>query len=133
MRHRIPLCALALAALTALTALTAIAGCGDSGTAEPDTARSPSQGSTSPADLCTTIITKWAQTIYDSGDKTYGDYQSMGLSNGQYLILRDILDAARAERRRETAAAGRELIARQARERCAERHRDGGPSGGPWT
>ncbi|MGW6533856.1 hypothetical protein [Streptomyces venezuelae] len=127
MRHRISLCALVLAALTA------VAGCGDSGSGEPDAARSPSQGSTSPADLCTTIITKWAHKIYDSGDKTYGDYQSMGLSNGQYLILRDILDAARAERRRETDAAGRKLIGRQARERCAERNRDGGPSGGPWT
>ncbi|MEV0259267.1 hypothetical protein AB0H82_34075 [Streptomyces sp. NPDC050732] len=134
MRHRIPLCALALAALLA-------AGCGSSGGDGPDrpegsTASAgsrPSSGTTSPAELCTAIITKWAQQIYDSGDTTYGDYQSMGLSNGQYMILRDILDAARAERRRESATAGRELIARQARERCAERHRDGGPSGGPWT
>ncbi|MFH8611163.1 hypothetical protein ACH4D5_27175 [Streptomyces sp. NPDC018029] len=135
MRHRISLCALALAAAVAT-------GCGSSGHdgrdghnghGRSDAAPSPSPRTTSPADLCTTIITKWARQIYDSGDTTYGDYQSMGLSNGQYMILRDILDAARAERRRESAAAGRELIARQARERCAERHRGGGPSGGPWT
>lgn len=125
MRHRISLCALALAAV--------VAGCGSSGSGDSDAAPSPSTATTSPADLCTTIITKWARKIYDSGDKTYGDYQSMGLSNGQYMILRDVLDAARAERSRESAASGRELIDRQVRERCAERYRDGGPSGGPWT
>ncbi|MEV7191727.1 hypothetical protein AB0N81_07950 [Streptomyces sp. NPDC093510] len=135
MRHRIRLCALALA----LPLTLSTAGCGDSGVPDADTTTSTTSGpkaapsSTAPAALCTTIITKWARQIYDSGDTTYGDYQSMGLSNGQYMILRDVLDAARAERRRESAAAGRELIGRQARERCAERHRDGGPSGGPWT
>ncbi|WP_055566310.1 MULTISPECIES: hypothetical protein [Streptomyces] len=126
MRHRISLCALALAAVVA-------AGCGSSGSGDSDAAPSPSTATTSPADLCTTIITKWARKIYDSGDKTYGDYQSMGLSNGQYMILRDVLDAARAERSRESATSGRELIDRQVRKRCAERYRDGGPSGGPWT
>ncbi|MEU6996190.1 hypothetical protein ABZ953_36765 [Streptomyces sp. NPDC046465] len=137
MRHRISLCALALTA-----ALTA--GCGSSGSGSgsddgPDaTLRTPhtshpSAGTTPPARLCATVITKWARQIYDSGDTGYGDYQSMGLSNGQYMILRDILDAARTERRRETDAAGRELIARQARAKCAERYRHGGPSGGPWV
>ncbi|MFK4067872.1 hypothetical protein [Streptomyces sp. NPDC029674] len=132
MRHRISLCALALAVLLAVLLA---AGCGSSGGDGSDGSdrSGGSPRTTSPADLCTTIITKWARQIYDSGDTTYGDYQSMGLSNGQYMILRDILDAARTERRRESAATGRELIARQARERCAERHRDGGPSGGPWT
>ncbi|MGV9882052.1 hypothetical protein [Streptomyces sp. NPDC003006] len=135
MRHRIRLCALALT-LTLPPALGT--GCGDPA---PDP-KSATASATSPADLCTAIITKWARQIYESGDSggsdgsggsAYGDYQSMGLSNGQYLILRDILDAARAERRRETATAGRELITRQARERCAERYRGGGPSDGPWV
>ncbi|MEU7580549.1 hypothetical protein AB0B50_23445 [Streptomyces sp. NPDC041068] len=132
MRHRIRLCALALALPLTLSTV----GCGDSGTPDADaTTSSPeaSPSTTSPSDLCATIITKWAREIYESGDPGYGDYQSMGLSNGQYMILRHILDAARAERRSESAAAGRKLIDRQARERCAKRYRDGGPSGGPWV
>ncbi|MEU6122504.1 hypothetical protein [Streptomyces sp. NPDC047123] len=128
MRHRISLCALALTTV----AVTAT-GCGGSGSGAPDASPSPSPGTTSPEDLCATIITRWAGRIYDTGDSTYGDYQSMGLSNGQYLILREVLDAARVERRRESVGAGRKLITRQARERCAERYRDGGPSTGPWT
>ncbi|QEU95040.1 hypothetical protein [Streptomyces kanamyceticus] len=132
MRHRIQLCAPTLAAVLG-TALAAT-GCGSSGTeGSPSTSTPPSASATPPAKLCTTIITKWAREIYDSGDDTYGDYQSMGLSNGQYLILRDVLDAARAERKRQSAAAGRKLLDREARERCAERYRDGGPSGGPWV
>lgn len=132
MTHRTRLCALALTATLTLTPTTA--ACADPG---PDPGRTdhtaPSARTTSPADLCTAIITKWARQLYEAGDSTYGDYQSMGLSNGQYTILRDILDAARAERAKGSEAAGRELIDRQARERCAERHRDGGPSGGPWV
>ncbi|MEV5980250.1 hypothetical protein [Streptomyces sp. NPDC052114] len=132
MRHRIRLCALALA----LPLTLATAGCGDSGTPDADGTTTPptaSPGTTAPADLCATVIAKWARKIYDSGDSGYGDYQSMGLSNGQYMILRDILDAARAERKRTSTDDGRQLIDRQARKRCAERYRDGGPSGGPWV
>ncbi|MEV0524609.1 hypothetical protein AB0I66_14395 [Streptomyces sp. NPDC050439] len=124
MRHRKQLCALAL------TTLLATAGCENEPSAE---APAPSPATTSPEDLCTALITKWARQIYDSGKETYGDYQSMGLSNGQYMILRDTLDRARAERKRQGADAGRKLIDRQARERCAKRYRHGEPSGGPWV
>ncbi|MEU6675366.1 hypothetical protein [Streptomyces sp. NPDC046853] len=131
MRHRNQLCALALTAALATT--PGITGCGDS--APPDDARgtSPSPATTPPGDLCTALITKWGRQIYDSGEETYGDYQSMGLSNGQYMILRDALDLARAERERHGAAAGRTLLAREARERCEKRYRHGEPSGGPWV
>ncbi|MEV6755534.1 hypothetical protein [Streptomyces sp. NPDC051214] len=124
MRHRKQLCALAL------TALLTTAGCENEPSAETP---APSPATTSPEDLCTALITKWARQIYDSGKETYGDYQSMGLSNGQYMILRDTLDRARAERKRQGADAGRKLITRQAHERCAERYRHGQPSGGPWV
>ncbi|GAA3131250.1 hypothetical protein ACFQ0X_32460 [Streptomyces rectiviolaceus] len=134
MRHRKPLCALACTALLS-TALLAATGCESSPSA--DDARSkapqPSPSTTSPEDLCTSLITKWGRQIYDSGKETYGDYQSMGLSNGQYMILRDALDLARAERKRHGADAGRKLLTREARERCEERYRHGEPSGGPWV
>ncbi|MGW5865458.1 hypothetical protein ACWFRJ_25140 [Streptomyces sp. NPDC055239] len=124
MRHRKPLCALAFATLLAAT------GCGSSPSTDSPT---PSPATTSPEDLCTALITKWGRQIYDSGKETYGDYQSMGLSNGQYMILRDTLDLARAERERQGADAGRKLIAREAHERCEKRYRHGEPSGGPWV
>lgn len=129
MRHRNPLCALAL------TALLAAAGCGESPSADTPRGKTPapSPATTSPEDLCTTLIVKWGRQIYDSGKETYGDYQSMGLSNGQYMILRDTLDLARAERARHGVGAGRKLISREARERCEERYRHGEPSGGPWV
>ncbi|MFD0413672.1 hypothetical protein [Streptomyces sp. NPDC127108] len=43
-----------------------------------------------------------------------------------------LLKAARAERERHGAAAGRKLMQRQAREKCTVRYRDGGPGGNPW-
>ncbi|MET9560468.1 hypothetical protein [Streptomyces tauricus] len=57
----------------------------------------------------------------------------MGLSNRQYEILLDVVDAARAEKRREGAQAAGELIDRTARERCEERYRNGNPTEGPWS
>lgn len=52
----------------------------------------------------------------------------MGLPDGQYEILREVVDAARAKRER---AADR-LIDRRARELCEERHRNGEPTGRSW-
>ena len=86
--------------------------------------------SVSDAELCATIVAHWSREVLDSG--TYGDYQSMGLSNGQYEILRDVVDAARAVRSDQGSAAADELITRRARTACAERYRDGTPTGGPW-
>lgn len=110
-------------------------GCGDWGARGDATATRTLGGShspsaspsvTPPARLCTRIIGYWSRRT-PTGD-TYGDYQSMGLSDGQYEILREVVDAARAERER---AADR-LIDRRARELCEERHRNGEPTGGPW-
>lgn len=56
----------------------------------------------------------------------------MGLSNGQYEILVKVVDAARAEEKRKGEEAAELLIDRRTRELCAERYRDGAPSGGPW-
>jgi hypothetical protein len=80
--------------------------------------------------LCARIVAHWSRNVLDSG--TYGDYQSMGLSNGQYEILRAVVDAARAAERHRGAAVADELINRQARAACTERYRQGAPSGGPW-
>lgn len=86
---------------------------------------------TSDAALCARLIAHWAREALD-GD-TYGDYQSMGLSHGQYEILMRVVDAGRAVRRRQGVSAAEELMARQARTACAARYRHGVPTGSPWS
>ncbi|MEY7979716.1 hypothetical protein AB8O53_25750 [Streptomyces pilosus] len=119
-----------------LAAAWAVAGCGaaDSGhprTADPPAGRSasPSPRVTSDEDLCTRIVGHWSRELLDG--RGYGDYQSMGLSGGQYDILREVVDSARAARRQGTADVGK-LIDREARAGCAAWYRSGGPGTGPW-
>ncbi|MFG3658972.1 hypothetical protein [Streptomyces sp. NPDC047706] len=91
----------------------------------------PSPHATPPAEVCARIIIYWSRETLDGG--TYGDYQTMGLSNGQYEILRDVVDAARVTQKRQGRSAADKLITRQAHERCVERYRGGGPTSGPWS
>ncbi|MEU2286781.1 hypothetical protein ABZ614_33455 [Streptomyces sp. NPDC013178] len=107
-------------------------GCGGFGHAEAKGTASgtPSASATPPEDLCTRIVAHWSREVLNS--ETYGDYQSMGLSNGQYEILRSVVDAARAEHRRQGAEAADELIDREARAGCVAWYRSGGPGKGPW-
>ncbi|KUL68501.1 MULTISPECIES: hypothetical protein [unclassified Streptomyces] len=118
-----------------LLAACSAGGCGGPG-AEPSPAGVPASGdspsptATSPAELCTRIIAYWSRRAL-KGD-TYGDYQSMGLSDGQYEILRAVVDEARAERERAGDAAAGRIVDRRARAACEKRYRDGGPTGGPW-
>lgn len=113
------------------------AGCGAPAPTTPTPTASPSPQVTSDVELCTKLVGHWSREVLD-GD-TYGDYQSMGLSNGQYDILREVVDAARAaeraaERRtpRQSAESTGELIDREARRGCTQWYRDGGPGEGPW-
>ncbi|MEU2332227.1 hypothetical protein ABZ770_11115 [Streptomyces sp. NPDC006654] len=114
---------LGLALLTACGAATAPTAARHTPTGRPSTA-------VSDATLCARIVAHWSREALDDG--TYGDYQSMGLSNGQYEILRDVVDAARDVARRHDAAAADRLIDRRSRSACADRYRHGAPSGGPW-
>ncbi|QYX80834.1 hypothetical protein [Streptomyces akebiae] len=116
--------------------VTGCAGAGESGgSAGPSTAAdgggplSPSV--TPPEELCAKLVSHWSLEVLD-GD-TYGDYQSMGLSNGQYDILREVVDEARAEKKRAGSTAARRLIERRARAGCQEWYRSGGPGEGPWS
>ncbi|MFE0258047.1 hypothetical protein [Streptomyces sp. NPDC059010] len=119
----------------ALLAAGLAAGCGQPGARDATdkagaSANSPSPSATPPARLCAQIIGYWSRRTLD--DDTYGDYQSMGLSDGQYEILRKVVDAARAERKRADAPSAERLIDRRARELCEKRYRNGEPTGGPW-
>lgn len=121
---------LGLALLTGVLAT----GCAESGTtggsASGRNSSSPSPSATPPEELCAKVVAYWSRETLD-GD-TYGDYQSMGLSNGQYEILREVVDAARAEKKREGTDAAERLIDRRAGAGCAEWYRAGGPGEGPW-
>ncbi|MGW7644567.1 hypothetical protein [Streptomyces bobili] len=113
---------------TALGAGVLVTACAGSGGAGAPSTAPPS--ATPPEVLCARIVAHWSREVLDGG--TYGDYQSMGLSNGQYDILRSVVDDARAAKKREGAGAAYELIDRRSREGCAARYRSGGPDKGPW-
>ncbi|MDG5802768.1 hypothetical protein P9869_08865 [Streptomyces ossamyceticus] len=114
-----------------------VTGCGasgaDSGSAGPSAGGSvpPSPAATPPERLCARIVSHWSREALD-GDG-YGDYQSMGMSNGQYDILREIVDAARAEQERAGRKAAERLVDEEARTRCAKLYENGNPTGGPWS
>ncbi|MET8568613.1 hypothetical protein [Streptomyces sp. NPDC004783] len=128
---------LSLALLTAALASgcgNPVAGDGRSAASGHDTGAPPSSSSTqppvSPAELCVRVVSHWAREVLAGG--TYGDYQSMGLSNRQYDVLREAVDAARPVRREQGDRAAGQLIDRITRDRCAGHHRGGGPGQGPW-
>ncbi|CAL9426831.1 hypothetical protein SUDANB15_01953 [Streptomyces sp. enrichment culture] len=125
--------------VAALLAGPTATGCGATGSGHADRAPSagadggrtttPSPRVTSDEDLCTKLVGHWSRKVLDG--RTYGDYQSMGLSGGQYDILREVVDSARAAERQGVTDVGR-LIDREAREGCVEWYRAGGPGEGPW-
>ncbi|MFH9086050.1 hypothetical protein [Streptomyces sp. NPDC017673] len=100
-------------------------------TAPATTSAPASAQPTSDADLRTRLVSYGARRTLTDG--TYGDYQSMGLSHGQYRILMDVVAAGRSVRQRQRADAAWRLMDRQDRAACAARYRHGTPSGGPWT
>ncbi|MEU5333788.1 hypothetical protein AB0G51_10690 [Streptomyces asoensis] len=114
----------------ALLAGLLTAGCGSPGAADARSGPSAGPSTTSPGELCTRVVAHWAREVLDS--TSYGDYQSMGLSNGQYDILRTVVDAARTARKHQGPSAADELIDRETAERCAARYRPGSPTEGPW-
>lgn len=129
--------AVALPAVLVTAALVTLlaAGCDPPGSGgarvpSPPPPSSSSPSATAPEDLCARLVTHWAREVLDG--TAYGDYQSMGLSNGQYGILRDAVAAARPVREQRGAPAAHEVIVRHVREACAERHRTGRPDEGAW-
>ncbi|MEW2449900.1 hypothetical protein AB0896_20430 [Streptomyces parvulus] len=122
---------LLLSALPAVTAVT-IAACGNSvgqvaGSGTGATTPKPP----APGEACVSGVGHWARALLD-GAEPYGDYQSMGLSNRQYDILREVVAAARDAAREQGTRRARELMARQVREACEKEYADGGPREGAW-
>ncbi|MFJ4779532.1 hypothetical protein [Streptomyces sp. NPDC088762] len=109
------------AASTLLAAL-ALTGCSPS--APPDTAssESPAASPSSPAQICTSLVSYWAKETL-LGTKWSGlDWEQKGLSNDQYAIHEDAVAAGRAEERTSGRDKALELIDRFVAQRCAEQN-----------
>ncbi|MCT7352832.1 hypothetical protein N4P33_11715 [Streptomyces sp. 15-116A] len=123
-----------LAAALLLAVTSATAGCDDTNARPPSpshsTSDSPSPLATSPTEICVQLVTYWSRKALAGDD--YGDYQKMGMSNGQYNILLEAVADARPVQRRQGTDAAHDVIDRQVREGCAERYRGGGPTESPW-
>nr|WP_086705527.1 hypothetical protein [Streptomyces sp. BJ20] len=126
---RAPLLAVLVAALTATGCAAEGSRTARAPSPPPSTADTPSPKATSDVDLCVSIVRHWSREVLDG--RGYGDYQSMGMSGGQYDILREVVDAARAARRQGARDVDR-LTERQARAGCTAWYRSGGPGEGPW-
>ncbi|MFE4369899.1 hypothetical protein ACFRMN_17035 [Streptomyces sp. NPDC056835] len=108
-------CSLALCAALLGGALT---GCGG-GSAAPDRDATPAAHRTTPAELCTALVSYWAKEALKGSEWAGLDWEQKGLSNEQYAIHEEVVAAARAERVKHGSAAAEALIDRGTAERCA--------------
>ncbi|MFI8099977.1 hypothetical protein [Streptomyces sp. NPDC086023] len=126
------LAALALCAAAPTSCTTPDSPTGPAARSAARSAAAPAPAPTTPRELCVHLVSYWAARILDGGPHAHFDYQEMGLSGGQYEILRTALAAARAVRPPGDTAAAHLAAGEEARRGCADRYRHGTPSGGPW-
>ncbi|MGW1254302.1 hypothetical protein ACWD5Q_03700 [Streptomyces sp. NPDC002513] len=119
-----------------LPAGAATAGCAPSGSSGTRSAEAAVSASASPRTapfefekVCARIVAYGSRTVLEGG--TRGDHRPRGLFNGRYGVLRTVVVADRAVKRRQGADAVEQLTVRRAREGRADRYRTGGPSKGP--
>ncbi|MGX1883936.1 hypothetical protein [Streptomyces sp. NPDC055287] len=106
----------------ALLAALAVAGCSASRPAARPATPSPTPHKTSPEEICTELVSYWAEETL-KGSKWSGlDWEQKGLSNEQYTLHEEIVAAGRAEAKRRGRAAGLRLIDRLAKQECAARN-----------
>ncbi|MEX0174315.1 hypothetical protein [Streptomyces sp. LMG1-1-1.1] len=89
----------------------------------PEPAPAPSTGSPSahastPADICTSLVSYWVKEALEGSMWAGLDWEQKGLSNEQYEIHDDVLAAARAEERRAGREAATAFADRESRRRC---------------
>ncbi|MET9608953.1 hypothetical protein ABZZ17_28465 [Streptomyces sp. NPDC006512] len=107
----------------ALLAALTLTGCTRSAppAPPPDTVTSPAPRPSSPAQVCTSLVSYWAKETL-KGSKWSGlDWEQKGLSNEQYEIHEEAVAAGRAEERTAGQDKALELIDRLVAQRCAER------------
>ncbi|MER5884387.1 hypothetical protein ABT160_11210 [Streptomyces sp. NPDC001941] len=120
-RHRArttPRTAAAAAALACLAA--ALTGC--SGGAAEGGGASASPRASTPADICTSLVSYWAREALTGGKWAGIDWEQKGLSNGQLVIHDRVLAAARAEEKAHGRDAALKLIDRETRRACRDQN-----------
>lgn len=105
-------------AACALLVALAVAGCTESSTSGQPAPSTPAPQKTSPADICTNLVSYWAKETL-KGSKWSGiDWEQKGLSNEQYALHEEIVAAARTEEERQGRDAALRLIDLQTRQKC---------------
>ncbi len=116
-RHASVVCA-----MCALLVTIAAAGCTRSPYVERPAASTPAPRLSSPADVCTSLVSYWAKETLKGGKWAGIDWEQKGLSNEQYVIHEELVAAGRAEEKRQGRGAALALIDRQARQKCTARN-----------
>lgn len=106
----------------ALLAALTLSGCSGSTPHPQQAASAPATSPSSPAQVCTSLVSYWAKETL-RGTKWSGlDWEQKGLSNEQYAIHEDAVAAGRAEQRTAGLDKALELIDRFVAQRCAEQN-----------
>ncbi|MFE9793473.1 hypothetical protein ACFYRL_17235 [Streptomyces goshikiensis] len=106
-------------ALAALLVALALSGCSASAPATPHPAPTPASGPSSPAQVCTSLVSYWAKETLKGTYWSGLDWEQKGLSNQQYEIHEEAVAAGRAEERTAGRDKALELIDQLAARRCA--------------
>ncbi|WP_322870135.1 hypothetical protein [Streptomyces goshikiensis] len=114
-------------ALAALLVALALSGCSASAPAAPHPTPTPASGPSSPAQVCTSLVSYWAKETLKGTYWSGLDWEQKGLSNQQYEIHEEAVAAGRAEERTAGRDKALELIDQLVARRCA------GADGATWS
>ncbi|MEU8936937.1 hypothetical protein OHU17_26465 [Streptomyces goshikiensis] len=106
-------------ALAALLVALALSGCSASAPATPHPTPTPASGPSSPAQVCTSLVSYWAKETLKGTYWSGLDWEQKGLSNQQYEIHEEAVAAGRAEERTAGRDKALELIDQLVARRCA--------------
>ncbi|TDU78783.1 hypothetical protein EDD91_5577 [Streptomyces sp. KS 21] len=109
-------------AVAALLAALALSGCSTSAPSAPPQTPTPAPGPSSPAQVCTSLVSYWAKETLKGTYWSGLDWEQKGLSNEQYEIHEEAVAAGRAEERTAGQVKALELIDQLVARRCAERN-----------
>ncbi|MER7124381.1 hypothetical protein ACFQL8_30315 [Streptomyces goshikiensis] len=106
-------------ALAALLVALALSGCSASAPAAPHPTPTPASGPSSPAQVCTSLVSYWAKETLKGTYWSGLDWEQKGLSNQQYEIHEEAVAAGRTEERTAGRDKALELIDQLVARRCA--------------
>ncbi|MFF4851444.1 hypothetical protein [Streptomyces sp. NPDC001194] len=106
----------------ALLAALALSGCSISAPPAPRTTPTPVSSPSSPAQICTSLVSYWAKEALKGGKWAGLDWEQKGMSNDQYKIHEEVVAAGRTEERTAGLDKALELADRLTARRCAEQN-----------